>query len=328
MARNQSEMRKDPLRQTWTVFAPERAKQAGRKPQQPANANHPFAAGREHLIPRTLLHKDDVRVIPNRAPVLRVEGDPTIKGDGIYDRMEGVGAHEIIIETPSPRPLELLGLGEIEAVIDAWKLRMLDLTRDKRLRAFFVLKDSGGPSGAAYDHALSQLIAFAVIPQGLRQKLDVAADFFQRRKHSIFGNILDYEERNGTRMVYENNGFAAFCPYASRSPFEVAIYPKRQCADFHGITDQERAQFADVLRSVLQRLAAALGEAAYHFSLTTAPARTERRDQWNTLDLDFRWHVEIVPRVEMQTGFDLATGCALNTVFPEVAAKFLREIEP
>jgi len=321
-------MRKDPLRQTWTVFAPERAKQAGRTKPQATTGNHPFGAGHEHLLTRTLLNKGNVRVIPNRAPILRVEGDPAILGDGIYDRMEGVGAHEIIIETPSAKPLELLAMNEIETVIDAWKVRMLDLTKDKRLRAFFVIKDCGTSSGAAYDHALSQLLAFAIIPLALRQKLDVAADFFQRRKHSIFGNILDYEESESVRMVYENNGFAAFCPYASRSPFEVAIYPKRQCADFHGITDQERAQFADVLRNVLQRLNSALGESAYHFSLTTAPARTERRDQWNTLDLDFRWHVEIVPRVEVQTGFDLATGCALNTVLPEVAAKFLREIAP
>jgi UDPglucose--hexose-1-phosphate uridylyltransferase len=124
-----------------------------------------------------------------------------------------------------------------------------------------------------------------------------------------------------------NNGFTVFCPYAARAPFEVAIYPKRQCADFHGLTDQESAQFADVLRSALRLLNAALDRPAFNLMLFTAPTRTARRDQWNTIDQDFRWHVEILPRLHHLGGVELATGAWINSVWPETAAAHLRSLE-
>ena len=127
--------------------------------------------------------------------------------------------------------------------------------------------------------------------------------------------------------MYENNGFAVFCPYASRAPFEVAIYPKRQCPDFHGLSDQEATQLADALKTTLGRLVAALDDPPYHFILTTAPTRTSRHDHWSTIEVDFRWHIEIVPRLYHIGGLELGTGCSVNSVWPEVAAGYLRGIE-
>ena len=241
--------------------------------------------------------------------------------------MDAVGAHEVIIENPGAEPLEELPLPAIAQVIGAWKLRMVDLLRDKRMRTFFIVKDVGEAAGARQQHAVSQLIAMAVVPEPLLQKLQVARAFYEKKKRSIFEDILREEVRSGTRLVYENNGFAAFCPYASRAPFEIALYPKRQCADFHGVSDQEIAQLADALKSTLCKLARALDRPAYHLMLFTAPTRTGRRDHWNTLDEDFRWHIEIVPQLFHHTGFELGTGCFLNTVWPETAAEYLRKIE-
>src|SRR5207302_10632666 len=153
------------------------------------------------------------------------------------------------------------------------KVRMLDLARDKRMRAFFVVKNEGWPAGARVAHSVSELIAMAVVPPALKQKLEVARDFYERKKRAIFGDMLRDEVRAGSRLVYENNGFAVFCPYASRTPFELAIYPKRQCADFHGVTEQETAQLADALKSALQKLVTALDSPPYNLMLFTAPTR-------------------------------------------------------
>jgi len=166
-----------------------------------------------------------------------------------------------------------------------------------------------------------------MVPPDLRTKLDVARDFYERKGRSIFEDLLAEEMRSGSRLVYENNGFALFCPYASRAPFEQMIVPKRQCPDFHGISDQEISQLADVLKNALQKLNRALNHPAYNLVLTTAPTRTSRRDHWNTIDQDFRWHIEIVPRLYHSGGFELATGCHVNTVLPETAADYLRKIE-
>jgi len=332
---HKNEMRLDPLTDEWTLFSEARAHQ----PTVPSileerdelAAANPFLAGLEKYTAHTLHQVERggewvVRVVPNRAPVLRVEGDPTRHGDGFYDHMDGVGAHEVIVETSDRRALEALDLWQIEQVILAWKLRILDLMRDARLRSFSVVKSVGRSAGALVPHALSQLIALAVIPARLKRKLEVARSFYSQKKRSIFEDILGEEVRSGARVVYENHGFCVFCPYASRAPFEMALYPKRQSADFHAITEEEVVQLADALQAALLRLNAALDHPPYHLALITAPTRTLRLDHWGSLDLDFRWHLELLPRLYASSPLELATGSWVNGVWPEVAAECLRGV--
>lgn len=329
---DKSELRRDPLTDAWTIFAAARAMRPAFGSTRGENgAPDPFIAGRERFAPHALHSAGaegwQVRVVPNRTPVLRVEGDATPRPDGFYDRMDGVGAHEVIVEDAGDRTLDALPLVDVEKVIDAWKWRMLDLMRDPRMRTLFVVKNVGRAAGALVNHSLSQLVAMAIIPPVLRQKLRVARAFYAAKKRSIFEDLLAEEVRTATRLVYENNGFTAFCPYASRAPFELAIIPKRQCPDFHGLSDQERTQLADVLRTVLRKLNCALDHPPYNLMLFTAPTRSPRHDEWNTIEQDFRWHIEIVPRLHHEGGIELASGCAVNGVWPEVAADYLRQTE-
>jgi len=330
---DKNEMRLDPLTEAWTIFSEAR-------PIPPAfgsvraerNEVSPFTAGHEQHAGHALFTAPgrdggwQVRVVPNRAPIVRVEGEAVRRSEGFYDRMDGVGAHEVIIEDPGHAALEELPLGEIEQVVTAWKVRMLDLLRDPRMRSFSIAKNVGAPAGARVGHSVSQLVAMAVVPPLLARKLAVARAFYEAKKRSIFEDILAEEERMGARMVYENNGFVVFCPYASRAPFELAIYPKRQCPDFHGVSDQEVAQLADVLKTALGKLNRALDHAPYNLMLFTAPTRSGRADHWATIESDFRWHIEILPRLYFRGGVELGTGCWLNTVWPETAAECLRGI--
>lgn len=325
---DKTELRLDPLTGQWTIFSAARALPPDFMPAE-AGAS-PFARGQEALAPQALHTAGtpwQVRVVPNRAPAVRIEGDPQPRSDGFYDRMDGVGAHEVIVETPGDAALEDLELGDLGKVITAWKVRMLDLMKDRRLRSFTVVKNVGAAAGGRVTHSVSQLVALAFVPPVLRRKLEAAREFYARKHRSIFEDILAEEFRTGTRLVYENNGFTVFCPYAARAPFELALYPKRQCADFHGLTDQETAQFADALRSALRLLNAALDRPALNLMLFTAPTRTPRRDHWNTIELDFRWHVELLPRLHHPGGVELATGAWINGVWPEVAAAHLRSLE-
>jgi len=328
-----TEMRLDPLTEAWTIFSEARPiPPAFGSVRAEAKGVSPFAAGQEQHAAHALFTAPgegggwQVRVVPNRAPVVRVEGDATRRSDGFYDRMDGVGAHEIVIEDPGDAALEELPLGEIEKVVTAWKVRMLDLLRDPRMRAFSIVKNVGAPAGARVAHSVSQLVAMAVVPPLLARKLSVARAFFEAKKRSIFEDILAEEVRVGTRLVYENNGFAVFCPYAARAPFELAIYPKRQCPDFHGVSGQEVAQLADALKTALRKLNRALDHAPYNLMLFTAPTRSGRPDHWTTIESDFRWHIEILPRLYFRGGVELGTGCWLNPVWPETAAECLRGI--
>lgn len=332
---DKTEMRLDPLTGAWTIFSSARALRPDfgsvRPEEGGAPAASPFLRGQERLAAHTLHELPgaggwQVRTIPNRAPAVRVEGDATRHPDGFYDRMDGVGAHEVVVESPGSEPLQELPLGDVEKVIAMWKLRMLDLMRDTRLRSFSVIKNVGVPAGGLVAHAVSQVVALAIVPPLLKRKLELARAFYRLKKRSIFEDILSEEVRSGTRLVYENNGFAVFCPYASRAPFELAVFPKRQCPDFHGLSDQEMAQLADALRTVLGKLCAALDDPPYNLMLHTAPTRAGRSDHWATIEHDFRWHIEILPRLHHLGGLELATGCWVNSVWPETAADYLRDL--
>jgi UDPglucose--hexose-1-phosphate uridylyltransferase len=328
-------LRLDPLTEEWTIFSEDRicVPPVGsvRGEAEAGAASDPFLAGREAYVPQTLHEVGGeagwrVRVVPNRAPLFRVEGEAVPQPEGFYDRMSGVGAHEVIVETPDSRAFEALELEHVAEVIGAWRWRMLDLMRDVRMRSFTVVKSVGRPAGALVGHALSQLIAMAVIPQRLRRKLEICRAFYERKKRSIFQDILSEEVRSGVRIVYENHGFMVFCPYASRAPFELAVYPKRQCADFHAVDGEELLQLADALRVALCKLRGALDHPPYQLQVVTAPTRSARPDQWGSLERDFRWHVEILPRLYPVHAFELATGSWVNSVWPETAAEYLRSV--
>jgi UDPglucose--hexose-1-phosphate uridylyltransferase len=331
---DKTEMRLDPLTGAWTIFSAARARRPVFDSVKPEDdeTQSPFVRGKERFAEHTLhelagVSGWQVRAIPNRAPAVRVEGDATRHSDGFYDRMDGVGAHEVIVESPGPEALQDLPLADVEKVIGMWKLRMLDLMRDTRLRSFSVIKSVGEPAGGLVAHAVSQVVALAIVPPLLKRKLEAARAFYRLKKRSIFEDILNEEVRTGTRLVYENNGFAVFCPYAARAPFELAVFPKRQCPDFHGLSDQELAQLADALRTVLRKLCAALDHPPYNLMLHTAPTRAGRPDYWATIEHDFRWHIEILPRLHHLGGLELATACWVNSVWPETAADYLRGLQ-
>jgi UDPglucose--hexose-1-phosphate uridylyltransferase len=329
---NESEMRLDPLRHTWTIFSTARMVAPTALSRKKVDGESPFVPGREHLVGRAIYSNPpdenwEVRVVPNRAPAVHVEGEPRCRADGFYDRMTALGAHEVIIESRSGKDLDELSLSGVSRVVTAWRWRMNDLLRDHRLRSFLISMDAGDRAGGQTACAVSQLIAMSVVPAVLRQKLESARDHYERKRRSIFEDILEEEIRVGKRLVYENNGFSVICPYASRRPFELLFLPKRQNPDFHRISDEEVAQLSDALHIVLAKLNLALDFPPYNLMVYTAPTRTGRRDHWNTIEDDFRWHIELMPRQFFSGGFEIASGCYLNTVWPETCADFLRKVD-
>lgn len=335
------ELRKDPIIGRWIVFSPDRL-------HRPMNylfnaqlpdcdpASDPFAEGHEaytppevfairepHTKPNTPGWK--VRVVPNRFPALRIEGDLNKEAVGFYDQMNGIGAHEVVIETPkSGVMLADLDLASITNVLKAYRARMLDLAHDSRFRYIFVFKNVGALAGASLQHAHSQIIALPVTPIVVKEKLQSAAQYFKAKDRSIFEDILRNELKAKERIVFENAGFGVFCPFASRVAFEMCLMPKQQKADFTAAGDHELFLLAEALKTVLQALNRSLNHPHYNIILHTAPLRRKRPGYWETLDFDFRWHLEILPRMAGIAGFELGTGFYINPVLPEDAAAFLR----
>ncbi|HBZ85119.1 MAG TPA: hypothetical protein DEO44_05225 [Verrucomicrobia subdivision 6 bacterium] len=181
-------------------------------------------------------------------------------------------------------------------------------------------------AGATMPHPHTQLIALPVTPIVLKEKLVAARRYYIEKDRNLFADILQAERKMGDRVVFENDGFTAFCPFASRFPFETCVVPRKQSADFQNSKDGTLVLLAEAVQRVLRAYAVALNRPAYNMILHNAPFRRSRQpDAWTTIDADFRWHVEFLPRLTGIAGFEFGTGFYINPTLPEEAAGVLRE---
>jgi UDPglucose--hexose-1-phosphate uridylyltransferase len=329
------ELRRDPIVGRWVIIATERARRPSdlsRSPPAPQPSVCPFCAGNEDKTPREVYVSGRspaqppnspgwrVRVVPNRFPALKIEGDLDRQAEGIYDRMNGIGAHEVIIETPEHgRPLKDLSDADLTDVLFAFKARVLDLRNDLRFRYILLFKNHGQLAGASLDHSHSQLIALPVVPRQVIEEIEGARRHHDLRERCIFCDVVGQERRDRARLVFENDEFVAFAPFAPRSPFETWIVPKRHESNFEAEPKERLGLCAQALGTTLRRLGAALGDPAYNFIVHTNPLR-------DAASASYHWHVEVMPALSQVAGFEWGSGFHINPVPPEEAAEFLRKV--
>ena len=312
----------------WVVIAPERADRPSAflrpAPDQDGGVC-PFCPGNEAMTPPELLSRREsadwtLRVVPNRYPALRTEVQMARAGVGMFDSMAGVGAHEVVIEARDHTGLAEQPVSQIEAVLRAWQDRMLDLSRDFRLKALIAFKNHGLAAGATLSHPHSQLIALPFVPDALQAELGGARRHFDEKERCIFCDIVAQETRERERMVLESERALAFCPWASRAPFEAWILPREHRSSFETAGTEELRAVAEALRTMLRKIDVALEKPAFHLLLHTMPLREPPNDFYH-------WHLELKPVLAQHAGFEWASGCYINPTPPEEAASFLRQTE-
>ncbi len=338
------ELRKDPVVGRWVIIATERSQRPTDlvvKSKHPGRTHCPFCEGSEAYTPPEIMAFSSgerqpngrgwqVRVIPNKFPALQIEGGFERVGLGIYDMMNGVGAHEVIIEAPT-HVVDWLALPR-EHRIKIWqgiRARIEDLYRDQRFRYVLAFKNYGSAAGASLSHGHCQLIATPIMPINVKNKLLGAREHYLRKERCIFCDIIRQERESGLRVVAENEGFIVVTPFASRFPFEMSIYPRRHQHSFLHITDDELDLLVRIMENVLGRLSQALGDPAYNLVLQTSPnliPRPGRADQWGSIREDYHWHIEILPQLMQVAGFERGTGFYINPTSPEEAARHLKEV--
>jgi len=261
-----------------------------------------------------------LRVVSNKYPALRVEGELGKAADGIYDRMNGIGAHEVVIETPN-HDIDLFDLPEkqFQNVLWAYRERILDLKKDRRFKSVIIFKNHGLAAGASLAHSHSQLIALPVIPKRVMEEMSGAKEYFRFRDRCVLCDIVVQETEQKSRIVEETAEFLAFAPYAPRFPFETWIVPKRHQCAYEMIDENQARALAAVFRRTLRRLNIALENPSFNFIIHSAPF-----EEWAS---DFyHWHVEIIPKMTKMAGFEWGSGFYINPTSPEESAKFLREL--
>ncbi len=339
------ELRKDPVIGRWVIIATERSKrpdqfssQADECPDEKKPC--PFCEGNESNTPREIYSVRpkhtaangpgwELRVVPSIAPFLKIEGELSRHGKGIYDIMSGIGAHEIIIETSQHIDnMADLSEGQISKIITCYIDRIVDLERDKRFKYVLVFKNYGWTAGGgSIRHSRSQLIATPVNPKRVKEELVGAKHYFDYHERCVFCDLIKQELESKERIILDMDGFVAAAPFASRFPFETWILPKKHSCDFTSLDMQSRLQLGRVIKKAISKLMKGLNNPPYNYVLHTAPFRRQKIGYWKSIDYDYHWHIEIIPRLTRVAGFEWGTGFYICPLLPEDAAKFLREVE-
>ena len=328
------ELRKDPVIGRWVIISSER----GKRPsdfedleEHRKNEFCPFCYGHEDNTPPEIfaLRPDNskanspgwkLRVVPNKFPALRIEGQLNRQGEGIYDKMNVIGANEVVIETPDHiKGLADLEISGISDVFRIFRERTIDLKKDTRLKYVMIFKNHGKAAGASLDHAHSQLIATPIIPKTVIEEIEGSKKYYEYKDRCIFCDIISQEIHDRVRVVYEEEHFIALEPYAPRFPFETWILPKEHFSHFEKITDPMLEHLAIIFKEVLGRINVALQNPPYNFVVHTFPVQEDA-------DKCYHWHIELMPKLTRVAGFEWGTGFHINPTSPEDAAQYLRSI--
>lgn len=325
------QFRQDITTRDWVIIATERAKRPDQFKKEkkaeyvPAhNPDCPFCTGNENKTPPDVFTIKDgdkwkVRVFPNKFAAVVPDGETVREKKGIFRCMRGVGVAEVIVESPCHN----VTIGQItdadaENILLAYQERTLVLARDPRLELITLFRNYGTAAGASLQHPHSQLIATPVVPVSVRTKLDVAQSYHDDAGSCVFCDMLREELEEKERIVKETEHFVVFEPFASRSPFETWIIPKRHQAGFSAIKPEEIKDLAAALNNTLEKILHLLSNPDYNYILHSAPVDQTYADFYH-------WHIQILPRLTTAAGFELGSGMYINVALPEEAARYLRE---
>ena len=270
------------------------------------------------------------RSVVHPMPLYRIEGDPSRRGDGIYDRMRSIGAHEVLVENPKhDRNLWNASDAEIEQFLKLAAQRIKDLKGDGRIKYVSIFKNFGANAGQEFEHPTAQLTATTFVPRRVLYELRAGREYYQQKERCVFCDIIGQEERQGLRVVELRGDYIALCPYAPRVPYETWILPHTHDSSFErtalsrtgGIRD-----FGILLRRILQRIRTVTEE--FHLVLHTSPNTmhgSESLGYWKTLDEDYHWHVEILPIIGSKSKSYTFKEVYYSPVSSETAVKRLRD---
>jgi UDPglucose--hexose-1-phosphate uridylyltransferase len=326
------ELRKDPVLGRWVIISVERGKRPTdfMSPSQKKRGGFcPFCPGNEYTTPPELMaFREDglepdtpgwtLRVMSNKFPALYSEGELNKKGEGIYDKMNGIGAHEVVVETPDHNStIATMSLKAFEDTLWAYHARLSKLKEDPRVKYVLIFKNEGDAAGASLEHSHTQLIALPIVPRTVKDEIAGAKRHYDLRERCLFCDIIYQEQDDGRRIVCENDDYLAISPFAPRAPFETWLLPKHHESAF-GPRNDSFAGLAEIFQKVLKQIDATLDIPAYNFMVHTSPFNEEQNEYYH-------WHIEIMPKLTKIAGFEWGSGFYINPTPPEEASKFLRE---
>lgn len=325
----QSELRYNIFRDEWVIIA----KQRGKRPHELKVDNEkekydestdlffdPETSGQEKDV---LIYTDKrgewtTRVFPNKFPVVSLNEKFKSISDNFYPALTAFGSHELVVTRDGRRVFALLDIPELAEVIDAYKERYLSLMKESDIKSVTIFHNQGKTAGASIIHPHSQIIALPVLAPAVMREVDASEKYYKSTKRNLFSLVANYEMKKGERVVYENEEFLAFCPFAYERAFQIRIMPKKPQPYFERITENQGRLLAEILSVSLRSIYNGLDNPDFNYYIHTAPC--DGRDYPH-----FSFYIDILPRTSVFAGFEFATDVEIIPISPEESAKFLRE---
>jgi UDPglucose--hexose-1-phosphate uridylyltransferase len=325
-----AELRRHPVSGEWVLICPERGSLGSNK----TSGDCVFCPGSEQLTGPEIYRlgvRDNpnpaawrLRVIVDSPPLFHVEGDIAKKAVGLCDCMEAIGAHEVLLDSPAhATEFEDLDEDQIVAILTTLGMRAADLENDERLRQIVIFKVR--VAGSA-EHPRWHIVATPFVPGPIKDELNGAAEYFSYKERCVFCDYIRQERKTSLRLICEEPGAIALSPYAASFPFETWILPTTHTPDFRTVPAGDLAGLARVLKKVAGAMTRIPDSLGYIINLHTAPFRKPKPGAWKTIDLDFHWHLDVRPRLDLLNGLKESGAFHLNPVVPEAAAETLRSL--
>jgi UDPglucose--hexose-1-phosphate uridylyltransferase len=326
------ELRLNLITREWVIIATERAKRPDEFKQKsfkknipPFDETCPFCPGNEHRTPGEIMRYPEgnnwkARVVPNKFPALSHDDKRERMNDGLKHLVTGAGIHEVIVESPLHNScLALMSLEDITDIIRTYRTRFDEIYQDPRIEHVIIFKNHGNAAGTSLVHPHSQIIGTPVTPIVVRNRIEEGIRYFDNTGECLICATLNDELSDARRIIFASEHFVTFIPYAALSPFHTWIFPRRHCASFGTITEEESADLALNLKTLFTKFYNGLEDPDYNYVI-----RSEHPKECDSEY--FHWYLSIVPRIVQTAGFELGSGMYINTSVPEKSAEFLRNV--
>lgn len=329
-----SELRRDPIGGRWIIVDtdhPSKPEEFEYEPHTLRGGVCPFCYGNEAMTPPEIESVREhntpantsgwqVRVVPNKFPALQIEGELDRRGAGIYDMSNGVGAHEVLIETPyHEKDIPDLLDSEVANFLSMYCRRSQDLKKDWRFKYIMIFKNYGAAAGASLEHPHTQIVALPMVPKNVMEEIKGAHEYFEYRERCVFCDMLKQEEQEKERIILENKFFVSFCPFVSRFPFEIWVMPKKHQSYFCQANGDEILALATILKATIAKIKTIFPNLSYNFIIHSSPMGEKEEME------GYHWHIEFMPKLTRVAGFEWGSGFYVVSTPPELAAKYLRE---
>ncbi|OGN09793.1 MAG: galactose-1-phosphate uridylyltransferase [Candidatus Yanofskybacteria bacterium RIFCSPHIGHO2_02_FULL_39_10] len=328
-----NEFRKDLVSGEWVLFATGRAHSFRKHDPDPYQPKEecPFEGlenpgqKNQYIIGNYPEPNDwSATIIKNKFSAVRSDICTPEKAFGPFKTIDAVGDHEVIVYRDHDKSIYDFSLLDFSNVIKVYKKRFTELaTREQCNKYILIFHNQGKGAGASIYHPHSQIITTPILPPDVFRSLNGSYEYYKKHKKMVYSELLEWEEKEGTRIVYENEHFLVFCPYVSKYPYELRIFGKESHAHFNQMPDNMNESLADAYYTALQKLKIALDKPPFNMFIHTAPTQNEFGVHSHEF---YSWHIEIIPHLKIDAGFELGTGIEVNIVDPNESAEVLRNV--